>query len=101
MADVLLDALLCLSALIPARIGKEGLILQGVVESLGVLSGRQSCYEKKESEGKHLPSQRTIEVILLYHEALPQDTLITDGTTQQQRGTKKLSRASRNACVPL
>lgn len=48
MADVLLDALLCLSALIPTRIGKEGLILQGVVEPLGVLLGRQSCYEKRE-----------------------------------------------------
>lgn len=66
---MLLDVLLCFSALIPVLIRKEGLIMQGVVKTLGVLLGRQM--RKKECEGKCLSSQRATEVILLYHETAP------------------------------
>lgn len=52
--------------------------------------------------GENSPfTERTIEVILLYHEALPQDTFTTEETTPQQSGTKELAETSRDSCVSL
>lgn len=82
-------------------LGKERVVMQGVVKALGVLLGRQNYCEENKCEGKLLPSHRTIEVVLLYSETLPQDTLTTVKTTPQKTGAKKLAQTSRNACVSL
>lgn len=54
---ILLDVLLCLSALVPVLIRKEGVTMQDMMVALGVILGRQSCCEKKECEWNLLPSE--------------------------------------------
>lgn len=95
---MLLDVLLCLSALVPVLIRKEGVTMQDMMVALGVILGRQSCCEKKECEWNLLPSENHWGNFVVPWDFAPRHSCCRE-KTQQQTASKKLVETSRNAWV--